>query len=77
MTQCSTGNAGFRVGFTGLFVSGHAIVGVMYGSSPPCMGPYSTDTGQSKAQFRRRTFHEPNLIQIKTGPNHEYPAELN
>ena len=27
-----------------------------------------------KAQFRRRTFHEPNLIQIKAGPNHENPA---
>ena len=23
-----------------------------------------------KAQFRRRTFHELNLIQIKAGPNH-------
>ena len=28
----------------------------------------------SKARFRRRTFHEPNLIQIKVGPNHENPA---
>ena len=28
----------------------------------------------SKAQFRRRSFHEPNLIQIKAGPNHENPA---
>ena len=28
----------------------------------------------SKAQFRRRTFHEPNLIQIKVDPNHENPA---
>ena len=27
-----------------------------------------------KAQFRRRTFHESNLIQIKVGPNHENPA---
>ena len=28
----------------------------------------------AKAQFRRRTIHEPNLIQIKAGPNHENPA---
>ena len=28
----------------------------------------------AKAQFRRRTFHEPNLIQIMAGPNHENPA---
>ena len=28
----------------------------------------------AKAQFRRRTFHEPNLIQIKVDPNHENPA---
>ena len=27
-----------------------------------------------KAQFRCRTFHEPNLIQIKASPNHENPA---
>ena len=30
--------------------------------------------GVSKTQFRRRTFHEPNLIQIKAGPNHENPT---
>ena len=29
---------------------------------------------ESQAQIRRRTFHEPNLIQIKVGPNHENPA---
>ena len=32
------------------------------------------DKDNDKAQFRRRTFHEPNLIQIKAGPNHENPA---
>ena len=27
----------------------------------------------SEAKFIRRTFHEPNLTQIKVGPNHENP----
>ena len=27
-----------------------------------------------KAQFRRQTFHEPNLIRIEVGPYHENPA---
>ena len=31
-------------------------------------------TMATKAQFRRQTFHELNLIQIKAGLNHENPA---
>ena len=43
-------------------------------NSDPSFIKVSVKQCMHQAQFRRRTFHEPNLIQIKVGPNHENPA---